>query len=234
MRYASIDALRGIAIALMIAYHFSFDLNLPWVRVLHQDFNNSAFWLTFRAIIVSLFLSLVGVSLVLAARAHVPPARAWRRIGLIALCATLVSAASYAMYPRSFIYFGILHCIALAIVLARPLVAHPRIALGAGIAVIALGLTVSIPAFDPRILNWIGFTTHKPITEDYVPLFPWLGVVLVGIALGHMLPARASTSLASIDARAPRALAWAGRHSLIIYMLHQPILIGILWLAFAR
>ncbi len=89
------------------------------------------------------------------------------------------------------------------------------------------------PAFDTRALAWIGFTTHKPVTQDYVPLFPWLGVALVGVAAGDALVRRSFAPLASL-ARAPRALVWLGRHSLAVYMVHQPILIGALALALRR
>jgi len=86
------------------------------------------------------------------------------------------------------------------------------------------------PAFDRRALGWIGFMAAKPVTEDYVPLFPWMGVLFLGIALGHLLVRtdfRAIMSLAPL----PRWLAFLGRHSLAIYLLHQPLLFALLWLA---
>ena len=64
----------------------------------------------------------------------------------------------------------------------------------------------------------------------WVPLFPWLGVVLAGIALGHALAARDFRPVAFL-ARTPTALRWMGRHSLAIYMVHQPLLIGALMVA---
>jgi uncharacterized membrane protein len=227
-RLAIIDGLRGFAICLMVVYHFAFDL--AWFRVLRADFNHDPFWLAFRALIVTLFLGLVGVSLVLAKRAHPGSRPFWRRIALIVFCAVLVSIASYLTFPQTFISFGILHCIAVASVLARPLVAFPRIALAAGIAVVAVGVTAKLPLFDTPWLNWVGMMTHKPATEDYVPLFPWLGVVLVGVALGGLVP-RAQRPLEAASRSTPTWLAWAGRHSLIIYMVHQPILVGILRVA---
>jgi len=230
-RLAAIDALRGIAIVAMILFHFSFDLAL--FRIARFDFEHDLAWIVARAVIVATFMGLVGVSLVLAARQDVAPSRRWRRVAVIAACALAVSAASYAMFPQTWIRFGILHAIALASVIAWPLVRRPRLALALGVAIVAAGVLVSHPAFDAPVLQWIGFTTTPPATEDYVPLFPWLGVTLIGIAAGDALARSGFAALAPL-ARAPAALRWLGRHSLAIYMVHQPIMIGALALALGR
>jgi uncharacterized membrane protein len=225
-RLSAVDALRGAAVCAMIAYHFAFDLN--WFGVLHADFNRDALWLSLRAIIVSSFMLLVGVSLVLAQRAGISRARYWRRIALIAACALLVTAASYAAFPKTFITFGILHCIAVASLLAWPFTRYPLAALVTGMVIIALGLQLRLPLFDQPWLNWIGLMTHKPATEDYVPLFPWLGVVLLGICVGTWLASRLFEPLQPLARVAPTWLTWLGRHSLLVYMVHQPILLGVL------
>ena len=152
---------------------------------------------------------------------------------MIAGCAVAVSVASYLVFPRSYIWFGVLHAIVLSLILIRPLAARPRIALVIGIAIIVIGNWVTSAWFDQRALGWLGFMTAKPITEDYVPLFPWMGVMLVGIAAGHALN-RSEFRPVALFARWPRVLGWLGRHSLAVYMLHQPILIGLLYLAVRR
>jgi uncharacterized membrane protein len=230
-RRPAIDALRGSAICLMVVYHFSFDLR--FYRVIAADFEDDPFWLGFRALIVTSFLALVGVSLVLADAASSPPAKFWKRVGVIAACALAVSAASYVFAGHRYIYFGILHAIAVASVLARPFVRRPYVAAAAGLVIMAAAFLFSHPVFDHRALSWIGFTTRKPATEDYVPLVPWLGVVLGGIALGHALIATRFRALAPL-ANAPRWLQWLGRHSLAVYMVHQPLLLGALWLVFGH
>ena len=118
----------------------------------------------------------------------------------------------------------------MASILAWPVVNRPRAALAIGIAVIAAGVALSHPLFDQRALSWLGFTTMKPATEDYVPLAPWSGVVFVGIAVAHAL-ARADFRPLAPLAATPRPVQWLGRHSLAVYMLHQPLLLGLLWLA---
>jgi uncharacterized membrane protein len=154
--------LRGFALCLMFVYHFAFDLR--FYRVINADFEGDAFWLGFRALIVSMFLALVGVSLVLADQAGESRKHFWRRVGIIVGCAAAASAGSWVMFPGTFIYFGILHCIAVASVLALALVRRPLLAMIVGLATIVAGLTLSHPVFDARALSWLGFTTHKPAT----------------------------------------------------------------------
>lgn len=227
MRIDGVDALRGVAILAMIAYHFCFDLR--FYRVVAWDFEQGPFWLVARTLIAGTFLMVAGVGLVLADRAGSPPAHFWKRFGIIAACALAVSVGSYVVFPQTFIYFGVLHCIAIASVLAWPLVRHPVLALVAGLCVIAAGLLFSDTAFNDRLMSSIGFMTYKPPTEDYVPLFPWAGAMLIGIGVGHTLVRTQFRPLAPLAA-APRWLGRLGRHSLFVYMVHQPILLGMLWL----
>src|SRR6202023_555198 len=223
-RIRAIDALRGTAICMMIVYHAAFDLN--WFHVISADFNHDRFWLSFRDLIVSSFLLLVGVSLVLASRAGISPKRFWRRIALVGACALLVTVGSYVTFPKTFISFGILHCIVVSSILAWPLVRFPRAALIVGIAVILIGVAIGLPLFDLPWLNWVGLMTHKPATEDYVPLLPWFGVVLVGVSIGRWLLERHMHDLRQISRASPKWLTLLGRHSLLVYMIHQPILVG--------
>jgi uncharacterized membrane protein len=231
VREPALDALRGAAILAMVAYHFSFDLR--YFGVTQWDFYRDPFWLHARTLILSSFLLIAGVSLVLAQREPPQPARFWRHVGTIAVCALAVSAASYLLFPASWIWFGVLHAIAVSLVLAQPLVRRPALALAVGAAMIAAGNLYSNAVFDNRALGWLGFMTAKPRTEDYVPLFPWAGVLLVGIGAGHAL-LRAEMRPIAFAARWPRGMAWLGRHSLAIYMVHQPVLLGLLGLAVGR
>ena len=230
-RVASIDALRAIALIAMMAYHFCFDLR--YFRIIAPDFEHDPFWLTARTIILSSFLLLAGVSLVLADARKASSAQFWWHVGMIAGCAMLISATTYFMFPVTFIWFGVLHAIAVSLVLARPLVHFPKTALVIGLIAIVVGVTYSNSAFNQFALGWIGFITVRPYTDDYVPLFPWTGVLLCGIPLGHALIRNRFAVLSSL-ATPPLWLAWLGRHTLAIYMVHQPILFGALWLIVGR
>ncbi|MDE2564717.1 MAG: DUF1624 domain-containing protein [Burkholderiales bacterium] len=231
-RYPRLDALRGIAIVWMAAFHFSFDLNTFHFLQPFQDFYADPFWTRQRICIVSLFLLCAGLgqATALDGRPGWPrlDARFWRRWGQIAGCAVLVSLGSAWMFPRSWISFGVLHGIALMLIAAR-LAAPLRGGLWPlGALAIALPQWVAHPFFDSRWTDWVGLVTHKPVTEDYVPLLPWLGVMLWGLAAGQWLLARRRAWLAGPLPRAAAPLALLGRWSLTFYMLHQPLLIGAL------
>lgn len=226
-RIVAVDALRGLAMLAMVVYHFCFDL--AHLGITGWNFYRDPFWLQARTAILSSFLLIAGVSLVLADRHEAARRGFWKHVVTVACCAMLVTVATLVVFPRSFIWFGVLHAIAVSLVLARPLVRRPWLALAIGIAVIVAGNAVALPAFDSRALGWIGFATVKPVTEDYVPLFPWTGVMLAGIAVGHLL-ARVQFRVLAPLALLPRAVTLAGRHSLAIYMLHQPLLMAVAWL----
>ena len=232
MRYQLIDSLRGSAIVLMILYHFCFDLN--HFQLLSLDFYHDPFWLGARLFIVTLFLLLVGISLDLSARRGLRNPvflRAYsRRLAGLLICAVLVSISSYLMEPARWIFFGILHFIMIASLVGLLFVGRPRISLWLGLFLIMLGQFVSFPLFDHPALQWLGLVTHKPQTNDYVPMIPWLGVVLVGVSLGSRWFGDAAPALLRrhYQAQPVVLLSGVGRHSLLIYMLHQPILFGIL------
>jgi uncharacterized membrane protein len=224
VRYPWIDFARGIAILLMFVYHFCYDLVL--FRWLYFDFQNSPFWLSLRTLIVSLFLLLVGISLFVATENGLNVRRFSRRLGWLVVCAALVSVASYGLFGSRFIYFGILHFIALASVLALWLRHFYRLNLFLGAALIVLG-QVKWATFDSAWLNWLGFAPRKPATEDYVPLLPWLGAVCIGLFLGRFLLKHPQILCWQQAKIAQTLVTRLGQHSLLIYMLHQPLLLGL-------
>jgi uncharacterized membrane protein len=170
-RREALDVARGIAIVAMVIYHFCFDLSFNGWLV--ADFGEDWRWRGFRTVILGSFLFIAGVSLGLATARGQSGNRFWRRIAIVAVAALLVSAGSYLMFPDSFIWFGVLHAIALMSVLARALLPLGGWLVALGIAIIVAGVTLTSPVFDHRLLQWIGMMTFKPRTEDYVPLFPW-------------------------------------------------------------
>lgn len=226
-RFDRLDALRAVAILWMAVFHFCFDLN-HFRLIERQNFYTDPFWTWQRTCIVSLFLFCAGLGQAVACHQQQSWHRFWRRWAQIAGCALLVSAGSYFMFPRSFIYFGVLHGIAVMLVLARLSVGWGRWLWLLGLIAIALPHFVQHPVFDSRWTNWTGFVTHKPITEDYVPLLPWLGVMWWGMAAGQWVLLHRRHWFTGAVAPPVRPLAVLGRWSLSFYMLHQPVLIGLL------
>jgi uncharacterized membrane protein len=231
-RLDSIDALRGAAIVWMTIFHFCFDLNhFGWLK---QDFYNDPLWTWQRTAIVSLFLFCAGLGQAVAVEQGQDWRRFWKRWAQVAGCAALVTIGSMWMFPRSFIYFGVLHGIAVMLIVVRLTAGWGRwLWLAGALAILAKPLAVVAHAHWPVLdflntpgWNWLGLVSRKPVTEDYVPLVPWLGVMWWGMAAGRWLLRYRSASLQRPLPEGTRPLAWLGRWSLSWYMLHQPVLMG--------
>ena len=230
-RFDRLDALRGMAMVWMAAFHAAYDLN--HFGFIKTDFHANPVWTVQRICIVSLFLFCAGLGQAVALDQGQSWQRFWRRWAQVAGCAVLVSLGSSLMFPRSWISFGVLHGIALMLVLAR-LAAPLRAGLWlAGLVAVLLPQFVQHPFFDTRATNWVGLITRKPVTEDYAPMLPWLGVMLWGLAAGQWLLAHRRAWLAGAIVRPLQPLAVLGRWSLSFYMVHQPVLIGALMVVLA-
>jgi uncharacterized membrane protein len=233
-RFNAIDNLRGVAIVWMTLFHFCFDLNhFGWLK---QNFYADPFWTWQRTAIVSLFLFCAGLGQAVAVEQGQRWGRFWKRWAQVAGCALLVTVGSYWMYPKSFIYFGVLHGIALMLVIVRFTSGWRQWLWPAGaIAIAAKPLAMLARAQWPELeflnhpaWNWLGLISRKPITEDYVPLVPWLGAMWWGMAAGQWLLARRRSWVQRSTPRGTAPLAWLGRWSLTWYMLHQPVMIAVL------
>lgn len=231
VRYPLIDVLRGSAIAMMIVFHFCFDL---WTfGYADFDFYHDPFWLNFQILIVSLFTFVMGMSFQIAHQKKFDWRKYFRRLGLVGLCALLITISTYIINGERFIYFGILHFIFVASILVIPFVRlyWSNLVLGSGIIII--NNLYENPVFNQIHLQWIGFMTYKPGTDDYEPLVPWLGMVLLGMFFARWAIVNERITLFTtwqIKSRPTALLRFAGVHSLVIYMLHQPILYGMFYL----
>lgn len=232
-RHDRLDALRGLAVVWMALFHFAFDL--AYFKLTRQNFYADPFWTVQRTAIVTLFLLCAGVGQAVAFEQRQGWPRFWRRWGQIAASALLVSLGSWWMFPRSYISFGVLHGLALMLIVARLTAAWGRWLWPLGLLAVLLPGLVAHPFFDGRATNWIGLVTRKPLTEDFVPLLPWIGVMWWGLAGGLWVIGHRRHWLAGTVPRGLRPLAVLGRWSLSFYMLHQPVLIGLIvglgWLA---
>ena len=247
-RLDRLDALRGVALVWMACFHFCFDLANE--RLIDANFYADPLWTTQRTCILSLFLLCAGAGQAVATEQGQSWARFWRRWAHIAGCAVLVSAGSALMFPHSWISFGVLHGMAVMLIVARLTAGWGRWLWPLGALALLLPQLVADPLFDTRLTNWVGLVTHKPITEDFVPVLPWLGVMWWGLAGTRWLLAHRRHWLSSVAeqpasghatvttsghngglAALPgnpvwRLLTTLGRWSLTFYMVHQPLLIG--------
>ena len=236
LRFDTIDALRGVAIVWMTVFHFFFDLS--FLGFSKENFYKDPFWTWQRVAIVSLFLFCAGLGQAVAWQQRQSWPRFWRRWRQVAICALLVSAGSYLVFPKSFIYFGVLHGIVVMLLVVRLTAGWGRWLWLAGGLAIALKFVAAalhgagyLPVvFNGMALNWLGFIGYKPITEDYVPVLPWLGVMWWGMASGQWLLLRRPHWVGLALPSVVSPLSWLGRWSLSWYMLHQPVLIGLLML----
>ncbi len=229
-RLPLLDALRGLAIIMMFSFHFSYDLVAYGFA--HWNFYTDPFWLNYRTLIVTCFLSVMGMSMYLAHQAEIQWPALRRRLIQLGGCAALVSISSFFFAGERWISFGILHFITLASLLGIWFVRYPIIGLIVALSAIFIGNQFHFTLFDQSGLHWVGLMTQKPATEDYVPLLPWFGVVLFGSSMMYLTVKQGwLPQLQTWQGNGwfAQRLRWLGRHSLLIYMLHQPLFLGILY-----
>jgi uncharacterized membrane protein len=228
-RIWEIDFLRGLAIILMVCYHLLFDLGefvgikkfLGWSTNL-----STVAWVIAQFFFAGLFVVLSGTSSTLS-RNNIR-----RGLRLLAV-SLLVSAATYIFDASSAVYFGILQCLAVSMLIYGAAFEKAKAAVCAAAGAVVLGLAVALPALGKALAirsNWLmPFGLHGPSFSafDYFPLIPWFGIFLVGAALGKTLYASKRSLL---PWRLPSTFVnFAGRHSLVIYIVHQPVIMGVLY-----
>jgi len=228
-RVVSVDVARGLAIAGVVVFHIVWDLEFTGVI---RGVAQHPVWLLFGRSLAGTFMFLVGVSLVLAHHDTIRARAFIRRLLTIALCAAAISVATWFAFPKSFIYFGILHAIAAATLLGLLFLrAGVQVCLAAAVIVLILPVFVDLAAFNTRWLAWTGFAERPPPSNDFVPIFPWVGVTLLGIASAKMFllgRGQSSSADAPVQGWLVRLLVWMGHWSLLIYLVHQPILLSII------
>jgi uncharacterized membrane protein len=223
---------RSVALCGMVVFHFTYDLVL-FGLITPQVITEGFFFFLARAVAGG-FLFLAGTSLWLAHSKTIQWPQFWRRWLKLAAAAAVVTCGTWFAMPQSFVFFGILHAIALYSVFGLLFLRLPAILTGlCGVFFILGSYTLTSEMFDHPLLTMIGLSTQRPQTVDFEPIFPWFGPFLLGICFAkiinwvgywRLLSARPGRVWAPL-----RLLSYPGRHSLVIYLVHQPILMGCIW-----
>lgn len=224
-RNLNVDLIRTLAIFLMVIFHFIYDLKyFGWIT---SDIPNGDGWGFFRRVILTLFFICVGIGLFYSHSDKINWQGFLKRLTKIAIGAAIITIMSLLMFPEKWVFFGVLHCIFISSLCAIFFVPYPKVSLVIGLSIIAVFF---LDIFDSRWpISYISQDLPRsPV--DYVALIPWSGVALLGIYLGHSkLLNRDVLKLKRLnEGKWGRRLTWPGKHSLVIYLVHQPLLFAIL------
>lgn len=236
-RLWEIDALRGVAIVMMVIFHLMWDL---WFfRILPGVVLYAGFWKYFQRTTAILFLLLVGVSLTVSYRRATGRAdgngQLWPKFlgrGLRTFGWGMVISLGVWLAGVGNVHFGILHLIGVSISLAYPLLTYRWLNLALWAIFFVAGGWLQTVRVEFPWLVWLGLQPVRYAPNDYFPLIPWFGVVLLGVFLGNTFYGQQGRLVPLPDwpaAPPARLLQFLGRHSLTIYLIHQPLLVAILF-----
>jgi uncharacterized membrane protein len=234
-RLWEIDTVRGIAVVVMICYHFIFDL--AYFGAYSGNMYSTSWQLVARSIGTT-FILVMGLSLTLRYHRLDPELgrkrlflRYLRRGAILFGWGMVITVVTYFVVGRGFVVFGILHLLGVSTILAFPFLQSRWASLVGGIAALGLGFYLgSVKVLSPWLL-WLGVPQLRRYMVDYYPILPWFGFALLGVFVGLTLYPRGVRRFGLPDlaqATPIRALGFLGRHSLVIYLVHQPVLFGIL------
>ncbi len=227
-RFLWIDIARTIALLAMVVFHFTRDLE--FFRLIPPGTTLTGFWAAFARLTAGSFLFLSGVSIVVAHGREVRLGSWGKRLATIATAAMFVTLVTYAALPDHFIYFGILHALAVAGLFGIALRKAPAWSLLGSVALVVLIDTAFARSLElSQWWAWTGLSRNVPPTVDFIPIVPWLAPYLAGMAFAKAVhPGKLEPNWPDFVQAA--RLAWPGQHSLTFYLVHQPVLVAMVWL----
>jgi len=231
-RYWEVDAWRGFAIAIMVIYHLVWDLyGLAGWNIQVYD----GFWHYWQLVTATSFIGLAGLAMSLRAgrmrKKHQLSFRPFLQRGItIFSWGMVISVVTFLYLPAEYVRFGILHFIGAAIILAYPFLRFRWLNLVLGIVLLLIPQAIAW-RHDISWLEWLWMIRQPHPAFDYFPVIPWLGVTLIGVFVGNILYPQGERAFSLPDwSQLPpvRWLALAGQNSLLIYLIHQPLIITLL------
>ncbi len=213
IRYNSLDFLRGVAVVLMIFFHLFYDLDIfGYVDI---DFSKDFFWYWLPRLIVFLFMISMGMSLTLAHRKTLRARPYTLRLLKVGICAIAISVTTFLMFKNNWVYFGTLHCIFFSTLIITPFIKRPHFSLFMFYFFMMLEvLNIQIPFYEMN---------HAAM--DYIPIWPWVGHSFLGVFFVHYGIHEISLPTNSFT----KVIFFLGKKALPIYLIHQPIMYGIIW-----
>jgi len=240
-RFIELDVLRGLAIIFMIYLHVLWDLDYFGIVPM-----NNSIYSTLQKTVPPLFFLLVGISIIVSKKKienkpEIDENVYYKRLVMRGLkifgLGMILTVGSLIFMPGKVVFFGVLHCIGLSVVLSVPFLKYRNYNLLFAILLIFAGtVAAQHPVENPTIFHLtLGLhpTDVWRYTVDYFPLLPWFGICLLGIVVGDCLYSGNERRFRMPDLskyRPAKIFQWAGQHSLIIYLLHQPVIAGALYL----
>ena len=239
-RFIEIDAFRGIALLLMIFGHVLWDLDYFGVIPI-----NNGVYSTLQKIVPQMFFFIVGIGLIVSRKKKVLSLQdekkyykhlAFRGLKIFGL-GMLLTVFSLIFIPETPVFFGVLHCIGLSIIISIPFLMFRKLNFIFALLLILVGMLFSnIVVENATIFHLIIGLQPENVwmfTVDYFPLLPWFGVILLGMSIGDVLYCGDKRRFRIPDLsryKPAKFCSWFGQHSLEIYLLHQPVIAGFMYL----
>ncbi len=221
-RFWEIDFFRGLAIITMIIFNYAFTLSYLGV---YRITNLSVFWYIFPRVIASTFIFLAGMSIVVISpkKSYIKYFNRGLKLFFLGILITI------ATFQVDTIWFGILHFMGISMMLAPVFLRKEKMLVPLALSTFIIGWLLSITTFSFPWLLWLGFIPTGFTTIDYFPVFPWFGIILLGMHFGNIFYRNGKRQFKLTERE--NIISLIGRHSLLIYVLHQPILLGVLYAA---
>lgn len=224
-RIQVIDFIKGIDIVFMVLFNYS--VTLDYFELIPKP-SNYLYQYILPISIASIFIFMSGVNSYISYEKHKEKITRKYFIRGIKLLffAALITLFSYVFVPQYTIFFGILHLFAVSSFLIPFFIKYNKLNLIAGLSIILSGVYLWQQTFNFSYLFWLGFVPENLSTFDYFPLIPWFGVILLGVYYGRSIINK--TANIRFKGQISSIFTFLGKHSLTVYLIHQPSLILLL------
>jgi uncharacterized membrane protein len=224
-RIQAIDFIKGFDIILMVLFNYS--ITLDYFKLIKIP-SGYLYHYLLPISIASIFIFMSGVTAYVSYEKHKEKItrRYFIRGMKLLFFAFLITLFSYVFVRPNTIFFGILHFFAVASFLIPIFIKYHNLNLIAGFLIILSGVYLQQQTFNSPYLLWVGFVPVNFSTFDYFPLIPYLGVILLGIYFSRYIVKKIAGI--KFNSGFPKIFMFLGKHSLFIYLIHQPVLILLL------